>query len=104
MAGSYKDGGWRDKYVIAKADGSLVDEGAIYFVLRIDADPNAVIAAQAYAASVAADNPQLSRDVYAWAYGLRAAKVDHPEQRAKAVIEELLACYGIDLLATREVS
>ena len=60
----YLDGGWKEKYVIAKADGSRIDPKAVYFVLRLDKDPNARVAAAAYAASVEeAGNGELARDI-----------------------------------------
>lgn len=59
----YKYGRWRDKYRIAKADGSAVDPKAVYFVLRLDEDPNARQAACAYAESVAHDNPLFAWDI-----------------------------------------
>ena len=62
MAG-WKKGGWRMKYAIAKTSGKPVDPDAVYFVLRLDADPNARIAAQAYAESVEEVNPELARDI-----------------------------------------
>ncbi len=59
----YKRGGWRPPYIIHKADGSDVDPEAIYFVLRLDADPHARAAAFAYALSVQDDNLQLACDL-----------------------------------------
>ena len=61
----YKSGGWKQKYIVAKADGSPVDPKAVYFVLRLDTDPHARVAAAAYAASVKATNPTLARDIWA---------------------------------------
>lgn len=60
---SYKEGGWEDKYIISKSDGSPVDENAIYFVLRLDTDIHARRAALAYAASVQAENPLFAREI-----------------------------------------
>ena len=59
-----KDGLFR-KYVITKADGSPVDPAAKYFVLRMDTDRAACIAAQAYAGSIASDNPKLATELLA---------------------------------------
>ena len=81
---SYKDGGWKNKYKIQKYAGQTscgcreagcncvikqqpyfedVDPKAIYFVLRLDTDPHARVAARAYAESVRAENPQFARDI-----------------------------------------
>lgn len=51
------------KYIITKADGSPVDPDAVYFVLRLDTDPHAERAAEAYAASVGSENPDLASDL-----------------------------------------
>jgi hypothetical protein len=51
------------KYVISKADGSPVDPGARYLVLRLDTDPFARKAAEAYAEVVAEANPRLAEAV-----------------------------------------
>ncbi len=60
----YMRGGFRPrKYIVTKADGSLVDSQAIYFVLRLDEDPHAIAATRAYAESVQGDNPDLARDL-----------------------------------------
>ena len=48
------------KYVIEKADGSEVDKGADYFVLRLDKDIHARKAALGYAESVSNENPILA--------------------------------------------
>lgn len=61
----YKDGGWKQKYNITKADGSPCDPEAVYFVLRLDVDPHARTAMMTYALSVEADNPKLSVDIWA---------------------------------------
>lgn len=63
MPGSWREGGWKQKYIIAKADGSPVDDDAVYFVLRLDEDPNARVAAIAYAASVGISNGDLASDL-----------------------------------------
>jgi hypothetical protein len=67
MPGSYKVGGLiKNKYVIAKTDGQPIDEKAAYFLLRLDEDPHARMAAMMYAASVEQENPQLARELRAW--------------------------------------
>ena len=92
----YKNGGWKQKYIILKNRGRCercegqgkvgptglysqrvdcpdckgfgcatepVSPEAIYFVLRLDEDPNARVAALAYADSVEAENLQLAHDI-----------------------------------------
>lgn len=44
---------------------TAVDSKAVYFVLRLDEDPHARIAAEAYAESVRNENPQLASDIIA---------------------------------------
>lgn len=89
----YKEGGWTDKYLIAKrcpeCGGTTagpctcdvkgvgecttcqghgyvpVDPAAVYFVLRLDEDPHARAAAIAYANSVQRQNPQFAMDIRA---------------------------------------
>jgi hypothetical protein len=60
---SFKNGGIKNKYEIRKIDGTQVDPEAWYFVLRVDKDPHAQVAAMAYAHSVADDNRQLSEEL-----------------------------------------
>jgi hypothetical protein len=57
---SFKNGGIKNKYEIRKIDGTQVDPEAWYFVLRVDKDPHAQVAAMAYANSVHSDNSQLA--------------------------------------------
>lgn len=59
----WRNGGWRDKYHVSKVDGTPCEDGAVYFVLRLDEDPNAKFAALAYAASVEPVNPGFARDI-----------------------------------------
>ncbi len=85
----YKQGGWREKYhifkrcedcagtgIVLKQNGIPVhcltcngrgfvptDPNATYFVLRLDEDPHARVAAVAYAQSIQAENPQLAIDI-----------------------------------------
>ena len=68
---SYKEDGWKLKYIIEKVDGSPVDPDAEYFVLRLDKDPHARVAALAYADSVEKDNPVFATDIrnHVAAYG-----------------------------------
>ena len=56
-------GGWKEKYVISKKDGSEVDSNAVYFVLRLDEDPHARVAARMYAESVREENSELANDI-----------------------------------------
>lgn len=59
----YAQGGWKQKYIIHKANGNPVDPKAVYFVLRLDEDPNAGVAALAYADSVEGVNPEFANDI-----------------------------------------
>lgn len=56
------DGG----YVIQNADGTPIDKGASFFVLRIDNDPHARKAAMRYATSVFDENPLLAESINQW--------------------------------------
>lgn len=60
---SYKEGGWDKRYIIQKRNGEPIDPKAIYFVLRLDKDPHALVAMKAYGKSVAKDNRRLSQDI-----------------------------------------
>ena len=60
---NYKHGGYDKKYIIAKSNGKPVDRNADYFVLRLDKDPHAIIALEAYKESVKDDNPELAEDL-----------------------------------------
>jgi len=57
--------GLYNKYNITKADGSPMDPNAFYFVLRLDKDKHARVAAKAYAGSVRAENPSLAEQLEA---------------------------------------
>lgn len=64
------DQGLYSKYNVSKVDGSKVDPEAIYFVLRLDTDPHARKAAEAYADSLmdayreeGTGNPHLAMDI-----------------------------------------
>jgi hypothetical protein len=78
----YEYGGWIEKYAIYKVAAKCrgcddvehnrdeqcpilmpVDQGAIYFPLRIDTDPHAVAAILVYADSVEVTNSQLAEDI-----------------------------------------
>jgi hypothetical protein len=54
--------GLYDKYDIVKKNGQT-DPNAVYFVLRLDTDPHARIAALAYANSIKPSNLNLSMDI-----------------------------------------
>jgi hypothetical protein len=53
------------KYIIQKADGSPVDPGAQYFVLRLDTDKAARIAIRAYIQELS-DEDVLKQDLIDW--------------------------------------
>ena len=84
---SYKEDGWKLKYIIEKVDGSPVDPDAEYFVLRLDKDPHARVAALAYADSVEKDNPVFATDIrnHVAAYG--KGEVGKKEQ--KEILSEI---------------
>jgi len=67
MPGGYKEGGLRDKYVVTKVDGSPVDPGAKYFVLRydVDGDPYARKALREYGGLLFHVNRELATDIFA---------------------------------------
>ncbi len=54
--------GLYQKYIIAKADGSPIDPKADYFVLRLDTDQNARLAARKYANAIEEENPKLAAE------------------------------------------
>jgi len=83
MPGGYKQGGLRDKYVVTKVDGSPVDPGAKYFVLRydLDGDPYARKALRQYADFLYRVNPELATDIIAACY---AEDVKRAEKMADA--------------------
>jgi hypothetical protein len=53
------------KYKVVKADETPTDCNAVYYVLRLDTDRNARIAARAYAEACKFTSPQLSGDLIA---------------------------------------
>ena len=55
--------GLYDKYTVIKNDRSEIDQDADYFVIRIDSDKHARVAALAYADSIKEENPHLSFDI-----------------------------------------
>jgi len=54
-----------DKYIVKKAYGET-DPNAQYFVLRIDTDPAARYALNAYALHVFKDDPQFAKELLTW--------------------------------------
>ena len=52
-----------EKYIIFKSDGTPTDTDAQYFVLRLDTDHHARIAARAYALSIMDENKKLASDL-----------------------------------------
>lgn len=57
------DKGLYGKYKIEKADGTPIDPSADYFVLRLDTDKAARLAALVYADAIRGDNPQLAKEL-----------------------------------------
>lgn len=62
--GNYTDGLY-GKYRVTKRDGTPTDGDADYFVMRLDTDEHARVAALAYADSVEKENPFLANDLRA---------------------------------------
>lgn len=52
-----------DKYIVTKKEGPT-DPNAVYFVLRLDTDVNARIAALHYSTLVESKNPKLSQELF----------------------------------------
>jgi len=68
---SWKEGGLiKDKYLVMKGNGARTDPEAQYFVLRLDTDPHARIAARAYARSVGKSNPTFAQELTDWIWDL----------------------------------
>lgn len=68
--------GLYDKYEIKKKDGSEVDPEAVYFVLRLDKDGSARLAALVYATSIEEENPVLASDLKLTLNGLELAEAE----------------------------
>ena len=58
-----KKKGLYHKYIVRKADGSPISPMAEYFVLRLDTDRAARIAAMAYAEAILEQKPMLANDL-----------------------------------------
>ncbi|WP_374413322.1 hypothetical protein [Novosphingobium colocasiae] len=57
-------GGFEDRFCVTRRDGKPVRSDARYIVLDYaGADPHAVVALNAYANSIEADNPQMASDL-----------------------------------------
>jgi len=54
------------KYHIEKVDGTPIDEAAEYFVLRLDTDRHARVAALAYADSIAEEDRAFASEIRNW--------------------------------------
>lgn len=68
---SWREGGLtKDKYIVTKGNGARVDPESQYFVLRLDTDPNARIAARAYARAVAPTNLLFAQELTDWIWEL----------------------------------
>ncbi len=52
-----------NKYEVKKRDGTPVDPEAVYFVLRLDTDPFARLAAWTYVGGCENTYPELARDL-----------------------------------------
>ena len=60
---TFRSLGIKPKYIVEKTDGTPLDDGAKYFVIRVDKDPFAKHTLQAYASSVHSVNPKLAAHV-----------------------------------------
>jgi hypothetical protein len=89
MSENDKDRGWYQKYIITvtKADGSLVDEQADYFVLRLDKDPAARTAALAYARACFNTAPQLAVDLVRKVRTYAAQNADTPAPASQPPVQ-----------------
>lgn len=67
-----------NKYRIEKTDGSVIDKEAVYFVLRLDSDPHARTALQAYADSIRAENKEFADDLENILISLDRHQFSHP--------------------------
>lgn len=57
-------GGFEDRFCVTRRDGKPIREGARYIVLDYSgADPHAIAALNAYADSIASENPQMADDM-----------------------------------------
>jgi len=83
------------KYTVGKSDGTPVDPQAQYFVLRLDTDPHARVAARAYASSIQSEDPLLSAEMMAWIFSLAPREETEDTSR-------LLFQLGVMVFALRE--
>ena len=77
---NYRYGNYEKKYVVSKANGEPTDPKADYFVLRLDKDPHAVKALEAYAKSVQKENPKLAADLWEKIYEYKSKKESEEQQ------------------------
>lgn len=54
------------KYTVSKTDGEPIDPDARYFVLRIDTDPAARRALQAYISNIRVRDPEFAKQLADW--------------------------------------
>lgn len=74
----YKDGGFEERYVVARKNGMPTRPSARYFVLDYSgADPHAVRALLLYAALVQAENPLLTAQLRVALENPAAAPAQH---------------------------
>jgi hypothetical protein len=59
-----------NKYYVNKVDGSPTDPEAVYFVLRLDTDPNARRVALVYSNIVEETNPKMADDLRRMIYSM----------------------------------
>jgi hypothetical protein len=83
--------GLHDKYRVIKTSGEPVDPDAVYFVLRLDTDRHARLAALTYARSVTGENPELCQNLYDELYRIAGVL---PEDDFFTTMEELRDAMG----------
>ncbi len=82
------------KYLIQKADGTMLDDKAQYFVLRPDTDKVARVAIRAYAQSLDEEDAKLKKDLLKWMDELDASDACGGLRLRKALMRRQAARYG----------
>ena len=59
----YAAGGFQDRFRVTRTDGKAVRENARYLVFDYANDPHAKKAVEAYATSIANENPEMAADL-----------------------------------------
>lgn len=77
---NHRFGGLVHKYTITKSDGTPCAPEAEYFVLRIDKDPHALVALEAYAESIKDVNPEFYRGLTRKISAIKRPQYTRPEK------------------------